>query len=755
MSRGGDIRQQVVVELEGIGGDTVSILAQAERELNAEVARSVEQFDKVDGNATKLLGSLKKLAAQFVDLGKVAQSTQDFVAKLNADMAKRNDDLAKRDAEEAKLDAAAKKRLDDKAARDQKSVNDAVASSEKLIKAKEKEAAAIAAAAAKEAQETRDSANQQIADEARLQAALGAMEARDNQVRAQQATDEMERIQKVRDADIKALGDRAQARAKFERQVDDAIKSNRQAEGDAMKARIDGYVRAETSTKAWNDAQEKLAASTKGGMSATEKAANESKRFGQNMMSVAYAMDDVRYGFGAVVNNIPMLAMAAGASALWAANIAIVGIGVYELGKFLAPVVKDMGLLDQGVKHFVPTVEELQEKLKSLEGIKIKLPIDYQSITNARRELARLTEEQSTYNALKGKKTKEQQKRSEIVQEAIIEGGGGTDFDSSAENITKAVEERITREDAEVSKVQEYIAERRRRIAESTDPGTKNRAFSDIASANAKLNGIREAISAKAISIVGGAGSGRELERSQLESMLASGEEDFSRRGIDVSRLGAGLEMARKPNLFADEREKHAKEIQDREDKAAQIDKDAKAEARDQLKQTEDKRKKEAEVAAKKLDREGVSQDERVRQGEEAAADIVRDVDHWFEQRAKKGADPAREAAIAARFRQLNRGASPQQAAYAAHEMDSMIQSGKATPQQAYSTVREKMLQEIQRLNMNVLEMRAQQEQDNGFFGEASMMLQQMNSKIGGVGMNMNRAPTRAMSFTPMINGGG
>lgn len=415
-----DIRQQVVLEMQGIGADTVTILAQAAQELQGKFNALVSDFDKGDKTALELMAGLKGVAAGLAEVGKLAASEDAKVQAIAAALEKArvateafieasNAALAKKDAEEAKLDAQAKKRLDDKAARDQKSVDDAVAAADKITQAKQREAKEIAQAAEKEAmaaieatrafEKTVIGLDQLAMSGKQLQSANIDKAFRDAAAAADLEDDELEKLNQ-------------------------AFKNQTHVINQQIHA-LDDLGTAQVATSA------KTAAGAKnigGFASKADEASDKMKRMGQNAMSVAYALDDIRYGFGAVVNNIPALAQAAGFTTAWAAGIAIVGIGVFELGKALAPAAKqwaqDMGLIEDVTKRTALDLDALKLKSEALTAKPYKLDVDYENLRNVNRLIDDLQAKIAAFEA--GKRDKLTEEMAKEAKEATHAFGGGT-----------------------------------------------------------------------------------------------------------------------------------------------------------------------------------------------------------------------------------------------------------------------------------------------------------------------------------------
>jgi hypothetical protein len=83
---------------------------------------------------------------------------------------------------------------------------------------------------------------------------------------------------------------------------------------------------------------------------------------GMGVLMVSQAVEDVQYGFSAIVNNIPMIAMAAGATAGWAGAISIAAVGINVLANNLGKISGAFGM--SPIKTAAEEMEELSKKTK-------------------------------------------------------------------------------------------------------------------------------------------------------------------------------------------------------------------------------------------------------------------------------------------------------------------------------------------------------------------------------------------------------
>ena len=356
---GADYRQTITLALQASGADQATIAADAIRDLEAAMAVLAEQFDGTSPKA--FLDDMGRMQAQIQKLIPLTNEYGELQAALGV--------MQQKAAQET---VAAQKAGIDARVRGTQAVRGEMDAVEQArvaaIKAMGDRAQAYARAEGAREQADRErhaGLEQQIADEAALQAALGRMEERqrsESHETAQQAVLDAGTAQRARiDALVSAeqAQERITARSLADREkYHNAVIAMAQAE-----AR--GYQDTTTATAG--------AAGALGGFATqAEKSAAKSRDMGFGMMSIAYAMDDIRYGIGAVINNVPMLAMAFGANPAWAAGISMVSIAIYEIGKAMTPVaaqyLRDVGLMTDETRKLVISVEDGKAKLGGGSG---------------------------------------------------------------------------------------------------------------------------------------------------------------------------------------------------------------------------------------------------------------------------------------------------------------------------------------------------------------------------------------------------
>lgn len=321
------------------------------------------------------------------------------------------------------------------------------------IEAIEREVQAIEAARVAEIKAMGDRAQAYArAEREREAAAKQAAQADGDALRARiEAYARAERAQEAADrAGAQSAGEAMRARieayARAERAQEAADRAGAQSAGEAMRARIDALARAERQTDAWRESMTKLEP-------ATRRAGDGGGYAALKFLYLSNAIQDLQYGVGAVVNNLPGLVQSFGGTAGLAGGIQLAGVAAQILVAHLDDIVKFFQGGDFGA---IPSsIEALTAKLKELESIKVKTSIDSRDIDIAQQKLDLLQAAQSNYDRVRNKRSKAQQEASDRATTAIVEYGPGTDYDSGidklsdvAANLSKPAESVATREAA-------------------------------------------------------------------------------------------------------------------------------------------------------------------------------------------------------------------------------------------------------------------------------------------------------------------
>ena len=143
------------------------------------------------------------------------------------------------------------------------------------------------------------------------------------------------------------------------------------------------------------------------------------------MLSFSHALQDLtQSGFGAIVNNIPLmtqhlaesnkavgrLAESFGGPMGLAATMMFVGVGVDLLIRTAGPGIKQfgvevataLGMIEDKTKHFSGTVEDAKIKVEALTAKRFKVDIDYATIRETNHQIKEMERQLSAYEAGKG-----------------------------------------------------------------------------------------------------------------------------------------------------------------------------------------------------------------------------------------------------------------------------------------------------------------------------------------------------------------
>lgn len=138
---------------------------------------------------------------------------------------------------------------------------------------------------------------------------------------------------------------------------------------------------------------------------------------GQAVMQSSRAIQDfAQGGIGGVLNNIEGLAFALGGGAGLAGALTIAGVAIYAFGGKI----KEL-LGEKTLEVFASRTEELNAKIKELEGKDVKVAIDWTEISRAKAEVKALESGLNALNALLGKQTDAERMSGEGVMRALTD----------------------------------------------------------------------------------------------------------------------------------------------------------------------------------------------------------------------------------------------------------------------------------------------------------------------------------------------
>lgn len=173
----------------------------------------------------------------------------------------------------------------------------------------------------------------------------------------------------------------------------------RRAEVLAEESRITLYYASSTDSltaKLANyNAAQKLAAS---GHQQGEMAA---QRFGYAMLNLSHGLQDLQYGFGAFLNNIPLIVQNLGGRAGFAGAAMLAGTAANVAAPSFKELMTYVGLTADALDMASGSASETKKKLDALTAKTHKLTIDYSEIETAKLKLKELEENEAAYESNK------------------------------------------------------------------------------------------------------------------------------------------------------------------------------------------------------------------------------------------------------------------------------------------------------------------------------------------------------------------
>lgn len=510
----------------------ISVMNQLTKSVNdvtvaerAHAAENLKYQQDLAKNAEKMLAGQiaadQKVAQERVKIEKQFQSeVAQLIAKARTDKAKSDAELKAGDADMAKVRAAllAKEvkdaadanaemtrswqdRIDKQAALDQQDVDHAkeiLAQRQVAVKLDAEVNSVIMAGAKAEHADLTRTIELQV--NPRMAASDKYRQSLDDAVkatqRAKQAEDELtQSIEKHRAAkasaeafaDIVANG----GDSKYYPQADyiDLLQKQTDAESDLVGAQIkhaaaQGQVT--TATTAAATAQKAMQSGTQAGT-------DKMMAWTRTVYFAAQGLEDLQYGFNAVVNNIPMVAMSvaqglgatSSAAMAWAGGISLIAVGINSV---LIPAFKNFVATHEPVKVFfddldkslnpfhvdvyASALERMNDRIKELTDKKIKVAIDSAELIRLTDEVKALQKATEAANAILHHQTAREAQMGKNIATDLETEEGRKQFDLAREaSANKAVEQSrdVQAKQVEVRKVEKRVRELEAALA---DPNT-------------------------------------------------------------------------------------------------------------------------------------------------------------------------------------------------------------------------------------------------------------------------------------------
>lgn len=182
-----------------------------------------------------------------------------------------------------------------------------------------------------------------------------------------------------------------------------------------------------------------------------EQGKEAANRFGYGILNIAHAIQDAQYGFGAVLNNIPLVVQALGGGPGLAGTVMVAGVGISVFGDHIKQAARELELIRNPAKEAAATIAQLREKIEAMTANPWKVAIDYKNIKEAENELSILEARLQAYKAELAKQTPEQEKVGKAVSESIQTFGAGEGEQGPMLNLEKIV--------ASAAKQEGYLAQ--------------------------------------------------------------------------------------------------------------------------------------------------------------------------------------------------------------------------------------------------------------------------------------------------------
>jgi hypothetical protein len=489
-------------------------------------------------------------------------------------------------------------------------------------------------------------------------------------------------------------------------------------------------------------------------------------------LQLAYALDDIQYGFNGIVNNIPGIVQSLGGSAGLAGGLGAAAVGVNLLLSALKAAGVDLGgpfkdalreaargldLIGDPIRDATDSLEGMKEKIQAIQDRPFKLDADYDALRTYTIEVRAAERATREFEALRNKRSESQQEAFKSVQEGIAEGGG-------AEALQKAILE-IAKQNGTYgagSEIQGKLAQQQAVVDYYADPA--NAGIANVGGlgairtkqANAEMAKLREELRAeqeqKARELMNL--SGGEASRKTLQGLIDDPRNQgiLRRNQIDVDRLGGGIGAASPENIGQRARNKVAKQEQERAEREQREIIRKEKEADREQEQIERAENRDAEATAReeakmRRDTEAVARkNETAKQKaeREAAANA-----RAQEREAPGIAKHAREAGYAQDFQAIT-GANNGQANYAGKQINAMVEKG-TNPQVAAQQVYDQMMKVILKQQVSI-------DQLTGINSGALQQLQALEARasigqarvrnLGNqVGRGRQRGPTIGMTL--------
>lgn len=431
----------------------------------------------------------------------------------------------------------------------------------------------------------------------------------------------------------------------------------------------------------------------------------------QAFLQLSYAIDDIQYGFNAIVNNVPQiaLAMGLGPGVAGAVGIATVALNVFAKESiptainYFKEFAKARDWIRDPIRDATDALEGMKEKIKALEDKPLKFERDYEALRTYTVEVKLAERALREFEALKNKRSEAEQAAFESVQKGVQEGGGGRNLEDALIEVAKRSGSYGAGSQIP-GQIEFYrVAQSKANDAMAAVGGAGSSMAAPFIAAQAyaigKINELQHQMDLEQREKVAGLVTlkGGEASRKTLEGILDNPAyaDIFQRNQIDLDRLGAGVAGAAPDRLFQKDRDRIKKEEQQKTNERIRQDNQSEQASIDEgQRQAQEKER----AANQDADRAGRDKDKMDRDAQQlrdkAKADQLR-----AEREAPGIARNARIGGYAQDFQAMT-GATNNEAMEAGKRINALAEKG-VEPTKAAHQVYQEMMRAILKIQVN------------------------------------------------------
>lgn len=148
----------------------------------------------------------------------------------------------------------------------------------------------------------------------------------------------------------------------------------------------------------------------------------KANKFGYAILNISHAFQDLQYGIGAVLNNIPLVMTSLGFGPGAAGAVMALGVTAEVVRGQMGSLSAALGLADDPAKKLGSSIAEVQQKVAALSGKTIMFAADFKDLDEAEKRLERL---QKLKALVEGTRDSDAEKSLSQVVQAIVTGKAG------------------------------------------------------------------------------------------------------------------------------------------------------------------------------------------------------------------------------------------------------------------------------------------------------------------------------------------